>query len=101
MEALEHFLPQFGFHLALFCFYVVMLDGFDLGVGILSLTADSEERRGVLMTSLRTYLGCERNLVSRDGWRIVRCISYGTILTAYTFPIIMILWVHLRCVRVS
>jgi len=66
-----------------------MLDGFDLGVGI-SLTADSEERRGVLMTSLSNTWD-ERNLVS-DGWRIVRCISlaYGTILTAYTFPIIMI-----------
>ena len=53
MEALDNFLPQVWFAvLALFLFLYVMLDGFDLGVGILSITASSEERRGILMTSL-------------------------------------------------
>jgi cytochrome d ubiquinol oxidase subunit II len=53
MEALKDFLPQVWFViLALFLFLYVMLDGFDLGVGILSLTSSDEERRGILMTSL-------------------------------------------------
>ncbi|PSB67675.1 cytochrome oxidase, partial [filamentous cyanobacterium CCP1] len=53
METLEYFLPQVWFGiLALFLFLYVMLDGFDLGVGILSLTSSTEERRGILMTSL-------------------------------------------------
>ena len=53
METLQYFLPQVWFViLALFLFLYVMLDGFDLGVGILSLTSSDEERRGILMTSL-------------------------------------------------
>jgi cytochrome d ubiquinol oxidase subunit II len=53
METLDYFLPQVWFAiLALFLFLYVMLDGFDLGVGILSLTSSTEERRGILMTSL-------------------------------------------------
>jgi cytochrome bd ubiquinol oxidase subunit II len=53
MEALGHFLPQVWFViLGLFLFLYVMLDGFDWGVGILSLTSSDEERRSILMTSL-------------------------------------------------
>lgn len=53
MESLNYLLPLVWFAiLALFLFMYVMLDGFDLGVGILSLTSSSEERRSVLMTSL-------------------------------------------------
>lgn len=48
MQALEHFLPQVWFViLGIFLLLYVMLDGFDLGVGILSLTSDDEERRGL------------------------------------------------------
>jgi len=40
MESLEYFLPQVWFAiLGLFLFLYVMLDGFDLGVGILSISA--------------------------------------------------------------
>ncbi len=43
METLVYFLPQVWFALlALFLFLYVILDGFDLGVGILSLTASTE-----------------------------------------------------------
>lgn len=53
LEPLQHFLPQVWFFiLGLFLFLYILLDGFDLGVGILSLTASSEERRSILMTSL-------------------------------------------------
>lgn len=52
METLQYFLPQVWFViLALFLFLYVMLDGFDLGMGILSLTSSDEERRGILMTT--------------------------------------------------
>jgi cytochrome d ubiquinol oxidase subunit II len=53
LQPLQQFLPQVWFFiLGLFLFLYVLLDGFDLGVGILSLTASSEERRSILMTSL-------------------------------------------------
>jgi cytochrome d ubiquinol oxidase subunit II len=53
IDPLAKFLPQVWFFiLGLFLFLYVLLDGFDLGVGILSLTSGSEERRGILMTSL-------------------------------------------------
>ena len=53
MDALLHFLPEVWFViLGLFLFLYVILDGFDLGVGILSLTSSDEERRSILMTSL-------------------------------------------------
>lgn len=73
METLKYFLPQVWFGvLGLFLFLYVMLDGFDLGVGILSLTSDDEERRGLLMTSLsniwdanETWLGACQEIESR------------------------------------
>lgn len=95
MEALEHFLPQVWFFiLALFLFLYVMLDGFDLGVGILSLTADSEERRGVLMTSLsNTWDANETWLVVMAGGLFGAFpLAYGTILTALYIPIIMMIF---------
>ncbi|MFM7381890.1 MAG: cytochrome d ubiquinol oxidase subunit II, partial [Microcystaceae cyanobacterium] len=53
LQPLQQFLPQVWFFiLGLFLFLYVLLDGFDLGVGILSLTASSEKRRSILMTSL-------------------------------------------------
>ena len=48
MDALLHFLPEVWFViLGLFLFLYVILDGFDLGVGILSLTSSDEERRSI------------------------------------------------------
>ena len=57
MESLTHFLDQVWFViLALFLLLYVMLDGFDLGVGILSLTSSDEQRRSILMTSFLSSL---------------------------------------------
>jgi len=95
MEALEHFLPQVWFFiLALFLFLYVMLDGFDLGVGILSLTASSEERRGILMTSLsNTWDANETWLVLMGGALFGAFpLAYGTILTALYIPIITMIF---------
>lgn len=95
MQALEHFLPQVWFIiLALFLFLYVMLDGFDLGVGILSLTASSEERRGLLMTSLsNTWDANETWLVLMGGALFGAFpLAYGTILTALYIPIIVMIF---------
>lgn len=49
MEFLEWFMPTVWFViLALFLLLYVILDGFDLGVGILSLTSPSESQRTIL-----------------------------------------------------
>ncbi|MBR8833122.1 MAG: cytochrome d ubiquinol oxidase subunit II [Stigonema ocellatum SAG 48.90 = DSM 106950] len=91
METLEYFLPQVWFViLALFLFLYVMLDGFDLGVGILSLTSSDEERRGILMTSLSNIWD------ANETWLVLMAgglfgafpLAYGTILNALYIPIL-------------
>lgn len=91
MDTLKYFLPQVWFGiLALFLFLYVMLDGFDLGVGILSLTASNEERRGILMTSLSNIWD------ANETWLVLMAgglfgafpLAYGTILSALYIPII-------------
>lgn len=90
METLKYFLPQVWFViLALFLFLYVMLDGFDLGVGILSLTSSDEKRRGILMTSLSNIWD------ANETWLVLMAgglfgafpLAYGTILTALYIPI--------------
>jgi len=92
METLNYFLPQVWFGiLALFLFLYVMLDGFDLGVGILSLTSSNEERRGILMTSLSNIWD------ANETWLVLMAgglfgafpLAYGTILNALYIPIIL------------
>jgi cytochrome d ubiquinol oxidase subunit II len=95
MAALEHFLPQVWFViLALFLLLYVMLDGFDLGVGILSLTADSEERRGILMTSLGNIWDANETWLVLMGGALFGAfpLAYGTILNALYIPIMMMLF---------
>lgn len=91
METLTYFLPQVWFGiLALFLFLYVMLDGFDLGVGILSLTASSEERRGILMTSLSNIWDANETWLVLMGGGLFGAfpLAYGTILNALYIPIL-------------
>ncbi|OKH24362.1 cytochrome d ubiquinol oxidase subunit II [Chroogloeocystis siderophila] len=91
METLEYFLPQVWFAiLALFLFLYVMLDGFDLGVGILSLTSSDEERRGLLMTSLSNIWDANETWLVLMGGGLFGAfpLAYGTILNALYIPII-------------
>ena len=95
MEALDNFLPQVWFAiLALFLFLYVMLDGFDLGVGILSITASSEERRGILMTSLGNVWDANETWLVLMGGALFGAfpLAYGTILQALYIPIIVMLF---------
>ncbi|MBF2074843.1 MAG: cytochrome d ubiquinol oxidase subunit II [Synechococcales cyanobacterium C42_A2020_086] len=90
MENLEHFLTQVWFViLALFLFLYVMLDGFDLGVGILSLTSSNEERRSILMTSLGNVWDANETWLVLMGGALFGAfpLAYGTILNALYIPI--------------
>ncbi|MEB3336328.1 MAG: cytochrome d ubiquinol oxidase subunit II [Leptolyngbyaceae bacterium] len=95
METLTYFLPQVWFGiLALFLFLYVMLDGFDLGVGILSLTASTEDRRGILMTSLSNIWDANETWLVLMGGSLFGAfpLAYGTILTALYIPILIMVF---------
>ncbi|MEB3339643.1 cytochrome d ubiquinol oxidase subunit II [Okeania sp.] len=95
MEALLHFLPQVWFViLALFLFLYVILDGFDLGVGILSLTSSNEERRSLLMTSLGNIWDANETWLVLMGGALFGAfpLAYGTILTALYIPIFIMIF---------
>ncbi|QLE57523.1 cytochrome d ubiquinol oxidase subunit II [Nostoc sp. TCL26-01] len=90
METLQYFLPQVWFViLALFLFLYVMLDGFDLGVGILSLTSSDDERRGILMTSLSNIWDANETWLVLMGGGLFGAfpLAYATILNALYIPI--------------
>jgi cytochrome bd ubiquinol oxidase subunit II len=89
MEALQHFLPQVWFAiLGLFLFLYITLDGFDLGVGILSLTSSSEERRSILMTSLGNVWDANETWLVLMGGALFGAfpLAYATILNALYIP---------------
>jgi cytochrome d ubiquinol oxidase subunit II len=95
MDALLHFLPQVWFViLALFLLLYVMLDGFDLGVGILSLTSSDEERRSMLMTSLGNIWDANETWLVLMGGALFGAfpLAYGTILNALYIPIFMMIF---------
>ncbi len=95
MESLQYFLPLVWFAvLGLFLFLYVMLDGFDLGVGILSITASSEERRGILMLSLGNVWDANETWLVLMGGALFGAfpLAYGTILQALYIPVMMMIF---------
>lgn len=95
METLTYLLPQVWFGiLALFLFLYVMLDGFDLGVGILSLTSSTEERRGILMTSLSNIWDANETWLVLMGGALFGAfpLAYSTILNALYIPIFIMVF---------
>lgn len=95
LDTLSHFLPQVWFFiLALFLFLYVILDGFDLGVGILSLTSSSEDRRGILMTSLSNVWDANETWLVLMGGALFGAfpLAYGTILSALYIPILVMIF---------
>ncbi|MFM1841461.1 MAG: cytochrome oxidase d subunit [Cyanobacteriota bacterium] len=102
LEPLQQFLPQVWFFiLGLFLFLYVLLDGFDLGVGILSLTATSEERRSILMTSLGNVWDANETWLVLMGGSLFGAfpLAYATILNALYLPaVIMVVGLILRAV---
>lgn len=102
LHPLEQFLPQVWFFiLGLFLFLYVLLDGFDLGVGILSLTASTEERRSILMTSLGNVWDANETWLVLMGGSLFGAfpLAYATILNALYLPaVIMVVGLILRAV---
>lgn len=95
METLDYLLPQVWFViLALFLFLYVILDGFDLGVGILSLTADGDEKRGMLMTSLSNVWDANETWLVLMGGALFGAfpLAYATILSALYIPILTMIF---------
>ncbi|MGF1537004.1 MAG: cytochrome d ubiquinol oxidase subunit II [Elainellaceae cyanobacterium] len=95
MDTLDYFLPQVWFGiLALFLFLYVMLDGFDLGVGILSLTSSTEERRSLLMTSLSNVWDANETWLVLMGGGLFGAfpLAYGTILSALYIPVFIMIF---------
>jgi cytochrome d ubiquinol oxidase subunit II len=92
LQPLQQFLPQVWFFiLGLFLFLYVLLDGFDLGVGILSLTASNEERRSILMTSLGNVWDANETWLVLMGGSLFGAfpLAYATILNALYLPVVM------------
>ncbi|MFN2168035.1 MAG: cytochrome d ubiquinol oxidase subunit II, partial [Anaerolineae bacterium] len=102
MDFLEWFMPTVWFViLALFLLLYVILDGFDLGVGILSLTSPGESQRTILMTSLGNIWDANETWLVLMGGALFGAfpLAYGTILKALYGPIyLMILGLILRAV---
>lgn len=102
LQPLQEFLPQVWFFiLGLFLFLYVLLDGFDLGVGILSLTAKNEERRGILMTSLGNVWDANETWLVLMGGSLFGAfpLAYATILNALYIPaVVMVVGLILRAV---
>jgi cytochrome bd ubiquinol oxidase subunit II len=102
LQPLQQFLPQVWFFiLGLFLFLYVLLDGFDLGVGILSLTASNESRRGILMTSLGNIWDANETWLVLMGGSLFGAfpLAYATLLNALYLPVvIMVLGLILRAV---
>jgi cytochrome d ubiquinol oxidase subunit II len=102
LQPLQQFLPQVWFFiLGLFLFLYVLLDGFDLGVGILSLTASNEERRSILMTSLGNVWDANETWLILMGGSLFGAfpLAYATILNALYLPaVIMVVGLILRAV---
>ena len=102
MDFLDVFMPVVWFViLALFLLLYVILDGFDLGVGILSLTSPSEQQRTLLMASLGSIWDANETWLVLMGGALFGAfpLAYGTILKALYGPIyLMILGLILRAV---
>jgi len=92
MEPLNTTLPLLWFGLvALFLTIYLITDGFDLGVGILTLTAANEERRGIIINTLSTVWDANETWLVCTGGLLYGAfpLAYATIVNALYIPITM------------
>jgi cytochrome d ubiquinol oxidase subunit II len=90
MEAISTTLPLLWFGLvALFLTLYLITDGFDLGVGILTLTAANEERRGIIINTLSTVWDANETWLVCTGGLLYGAfpLAYATIVNALYIPI--------------
>lgn len=80
--------------IAFFLIYYVVADGFDLGVGIISLASRDEGERGIMMASLRSFWH------DNQTWLVVMAgmlfgafpVFYGLVLSSLYIPIFVMLF---------
>ncbi|MHC5859410.1 cytochrome d ubiquinol oxidase subunit II [Nostoc sp.] len=90
MEAINTTLPLLWFGLvALFLNLYLITDGFDLGVGILTLTAANEERRGIIINTLSSVWDANETWLVCTGGLLYGAfpLAYATIVNALYIPI--------------
>jgi len=80
--------------LGLFLTFYVVLDGFDLGIGVLSLFVKQEERRGIMLASLSTVWDANETWLIVLGGALFGAfpVAYGVILHALYLPIITMIF---------
>ncbi|WP_427162131.1 cytochrome d ubiquinol oxidase subunit II [Aliinostoc sp. HNIBRCY26] len=92
MESVNTTLPLLWFGLvALFLTLYLITDGFDLGVGILTLTAANEARRGIIINTLSTVWDANETWLVCTGGLLYGAfpLAYATIVNALYIPITM------------
>ncbi|MGD9888458.1 MAG: cytochrome d ubiquinol oxidase subunit II [Halothiobacillaceae bacterium] len=79
--------------IGLFLIFYVVLDGFDLGMGILSLAAPSEHYRGAMMSSIGSIWDANETWLVIVGGTLFGAfpLVYGTVLHGLYIPIILML----------
>jgi cytochrome bd ubiquinol oxidase subunit II len=95
MDAVHLFLIDvwLGF-LGIFLTFYVLLDGFDLGIGVLSLFVREQERRGIMMASLSTVWDANETWLVVLGGALFGAfpVAYGVVLHALYLPIITMIF---------
>lgn len=94
MDEVQAFLANIWFFLiGLMLVLYVVLDGFDLGVGILSLVGADEERRGIMMTSLGSVWDANETWLVLLGGALFGAfpLAYGVILHALYIPVMVMI----------
>jgi cytochrome bd ubiquinol oxidase subunit II len=80
--------------LGLFLTFYVLLDGFDLGIGVLSLFVRERERRGIMMASLSSVWDANETWLVVLGGALFGAfpIVYGIVLNALYLPVIVMIF---------
>jgi cytochrome d ubiquinol oxidase subunit II len=95
VDALQQFLGNIWFFLVgLMLVLYVVLDGFDLGVGILSLFGNDEERRGIMMASLGSVWDANETWLVVLGGALFGAfpLVYGVALHALYIPVMLMIF---------
>lgn len=94
MASAHSMLPELWFILLGFVLLLyTVLDGFDLGVGILSLFIKDEEKRGILMGSLGTIWDANETWLVLFGGIIFGAfpVVYGLVMSSLYLPLVLML----------
>ena len=80
--------------LALFLTFYVVLDGFDLGIGVLSLFVKQQERRGIMVASLSSVWDANETWLIVLGGALFGAfpVAYGAVLHGLYLPLITMIF---------